>query len=314
MSLKFYLDKTGKRIYVQSKAIFETDVLGQYVFSFASSAAYTITGQFGAFAFTPKTASLLVARTLSASQGSFTLTPKTVTLKVGHLVTASYGAFAFTAENATLVYAPSGVSYVMNASAGLFAFTAKTAILSTARTVTANYGAFAFTSKTSGLTIARVLIAGYGAFAFTAEDAALTYTSVGPTTYTMDADPGSFTFTGRSADLLFTHTTPAPTPQPRLVGPFGRWYIYRELLDEERRRLEEDARRQAQEKSPVLKPRYEPQREIEGARAMLRTFARNEARPRRQILSPMDFRPAKRVMATQEKKSRDRRDREAVEV
>jgi hypothetical protein len=89
-----------------------------------------------------------------------------------------------------------GISYTLTAAAGAFTLTGQSAIL--ARTLTSAVGGFAESGKAATFNIA--LTSARGAFNFTGNDATLTVTG----SVSMAAGAGSFTLTGRPAELIAT--------------------------------------------------------------------------------------------------------------
>jgi hypothetical protein len=215
MSLTFFIDKTGNVVYAQAKAVFETDALEQYVFSYASSTAYLITAQVGSFALTGQTSTLAVARLVTAAAASYSLTAQTATLVwASHVytLTAQFGSFALTPKTATLA-----VARLVTASFGSFTLTGKTATLATARLVTAGRASFTLTPKTAGLAVARLVTASAASFTVTAQTAGLLWTAAS-IAYIITAQPATFGLTGQTAALTYSPFIPVAPPRQTTSG------------------------------------------------------------------------------------------------
>ena len=266
--------------------------------------AYSLTAQYGAFAITAETSTLVVARLVTAAQASFTLTSKTAGLTVARMVTASYGAFSLTGETAGLT-----VARKITASYGAFAITSQTSSLKVARIVTASYGAFSITGETAGLAVARLLTASPASYTLTPQTAGLLYTQAGGQSYTLTAQFGAFALSGQTATLTYTPAPQIIRPKQYVsAGTGGIWYSYYDLFKKGKKKL-----REAQDRIPEA-PKERPM-----SPAMVAAIQRMATKPRRTLrVEPMDLAPVKEAVTRQishsKRLARERRDREAIEV
>jgi hypothetical protein len=193
-------------------------------------------------------------------------------------------------------------AYTLTGLTGVFALAGQDAGLLVGRVLGSLTGSFALSGQLATLTYGQVLTALQGAFTEAGQNATLTVTTAG-IAYVLTADPGSFALTGENAILTFTPATPAQRPA-QLVGMGGRWYTYRELFREQKKK-------HARKPEPV-------ERELDPA--FVHRMAKLGTRPRREVtFTPLDISDIRESI--QEHKTiavknavRRRREREAVEV
>ena len=242
-----------------------------------SGMAYTLTAQYGAFALTAETLTLVVARLITASQASFTMTAETASVVATRLVTASYGAFTLTGE---------------------------TAGLTVARFVTASYGAFAVSAETAALEVDRLLTAEPATYTITYENATLLVTPAGGIAYSLVAQPTTFAISAGSASLVYNPVA-KPISAPALAGWGGQPFVW----DKPRRRK----LKPIQVIPPAPEPKPEPRPQPVGA--LFDALQRLGTRPRKTMtFKSMDLEPLRRSIEFSRRKTRERRDREAIEV
>lgn len=91
---------------------------------------YTITADYGTYAITGQSATILKTRILTAEQGSYSLTGQAATILRSKVVSADYGTYALTGKDAAITYTPGSGNYEITAETGYYALTGVNAQIS----------------------------------------------------------------------------------------------------------------------------------------------------------------------------------------
>lgn len=176
--------------------------------TYTAGPTYTLTADAGSFTLSGTAASLTASRLLTADAGSFTLTGQDASLLASRTLTADPGSFTLTGQDATF-----SRSYVLDAEAGSFTLTGQDATLTY-----------------SGVGCNLLQETGDALLQENDDNILLESCSDGPSgpTYTLTADPGSFTLTGQDANLLVGRVLTADLGSFTLSGQdatFSRSYV-----------------------------------------------------------------------------------------
>jgi hypothetical protein len=171
----------------------------------------------GTFTLTGIAAVLKLARKLVAPTGTYTLTGQSASTKASRVLLAGTGTYTLTGVN---VGFQTHLDKQLAAGTGDFPMTGNDAQLVVGHVLLAASGTFLLTAPDTALLFTRLLAAESGTFTLDGQDAALTYTPAGPT-YTLTAEPGSFSYTGNPTNLIYSGAPTQPTAEPG--GGGGRW-------------------------------------------------------------------------------------------
>ena len=170
----------------------------------------SITAGSGSFGITGQTANLRHNKTIVAAAGSFAVSGQAVNLRWHHRITAAAGSFEVTGNNASMA-----ITTTLPAAAGSFAVTGNDVNLRWHHRITAAAGSFAVTGQTINLLRNLRLSAATGAYVITGSDVTLPTIATG---YTLQADSGSYSITGRDAGLTIGRRLPAEAGAYALSG------------------------------------------------------------------------------------------------